>query len=197
MGWNVVDPAPSTDTAGTAEAYWDPLWRADRRYRRFDEEEAKHLRHHAGPGRGRPALDIGCGEGALVQHLHGLGFQAVGVDCAPAALATGQLCYPHLDLRRMDFEHDDLTLLPHTAYALVTCRLVYQWIPDKPAFLARVRQLLPPGGLFWVGTSVHDQTRGAAQAWELEAADAELLTTGWSRVDTMTAGNYRCFALRP
>ncbi|MGX1886880.1 hypothetical protein [Streptomyces sp. NPDC055287] len=58
-----MTPAPRPDGARTAEAYWDPLWRAGRRYRRFDRNEAEHLHQQAGQGRGRPALDIGCGEG--------------------------------------------------------------------------------------------------------------------------------------
>ncbi|MGX1884816.1 class I SAM-dependent methyltransferase [Streptomyces sp. NPDC055287] len=130
-------PAPRADGARTAESYWDPVRRAGHRYRRFDQNEAEHLCQQAGPGRGPPALDAECGGGDLAQHLDGLGFQVTGVDCAPAALATGRLRSPHLDLRQMDFEPDDLSLLPHTACALATCRLVYRWYPTgRPSSLA-------------------------------------------------------------
>ncbi|AWT41575.1 MULTISPECIES: class I SAM-dependent methyltransferase [Streptomyces] len=184
-------------TPPTAAEYWDAHWRAGRRYRPFDEREADVLRRQAGPGAGRPALDLGCGEGDLAAHLLDLGYAVTAVDWAPTAVAAARRRHPGLDVRRMDVTGDEVTALPHPAYALITCRLLFRWIPDKPAFLARVRALLAPGGLFWVGTPVHDPARGERRDWELGPAETELLTADWSRVDQEDLDGYRCFALRP
>lgn len=74
-------------TTATA-AYWEPLWADGRQYRQLDEAEQRLIDEHLGPGRARPALDIGSGADALTRHLHHvLGYRATGVDCSPSALA--------------------------------------------------------------------------------------------------------------
>jgi ubiquinone/menaquinone biosynthesis C-methylase UbiE len=81
---------------------------------------------------------------------------------------------------------------------LITCRLVYRWVSDKPAFLSRVRQLLAPGGIFWVATSVHRNRDGTPEPWSITAPAEELLTSGWSRADvTQIDDSFSCIALRP
>lgn len=184
----------------TGAAYWEPLWQAGRRYRTLDAWEKDTLVDHVGPGVGRAALDVGCGIGELAGHLHGrLGYTVTAIDCSPTALASAQDTYgcPGIDFRLMDFAADDIADFPRPAYSLITCRLVFRWLPDKEAFLDRVRLLLAPGGVFWVATSVHHPAEGPAQAWELPPTDAELLTANWSSVRHSSSGTFHCFALRP
>ncbi|MEU0336671.1 class I SAM-dependent methyltransferase [Streptomyces sp. NPDC006193] len=95
----------TTDTTATAD-YWEPLWAGGRRYREVGDTEAALLAAHIGPGRGRPALDIGTGDGAPAYHLHRLGHRTTGVDCAPRQL--------------MDFAADDLSALPASAVWVVS-----------------------------------------------------------------------------
>ncbi|MFE0339480.1 class I SAM-dependent methyltransferase [Streptomyces sp. NPDC058955] len=110
---------------------------------------------HLGPGHGRAALDVGSGDGALARHLHHLGYRTTGIDCSPSAiaLAASRSSGPGRGpvWRCLDITTGDLTALPEPAYAVITCRLVYRWMADNPAFLDRVRRLLAPGGTFWVG----------------------------------------------
>ncbi|MEU9254470.1 class I SAM-dependent methyltransferase [Streptomyces sp. NPDC048270] len=139
------------------------------------------LEAHLGPGRGRPALDIGCGDGALTRHLHHqLGYRATGIDCSPTALAlaaaagsadaTGPLW------RCTDIGADK-AVLPEPAYAVITCRLVYRWLDDKGAFVNRVRRLLVPGGVFWVVAEIAGRRKDAAplQGLWISPAEAEIL----------------------
>ncbi|MGW3974595.1 class I SAM-dependent methyltransferase [Streptomyces ardesiacus] len=142
----------TTATASTAAAaYWEPLWAAGRRYRQLEDTENQLLGDHLGPGRARPALDIGCGDGALARRLAQLGYRTTGIDCSPSAIALAAAKAPgpgRVPLWQcMDITTDDLGTLPEPAYAVITCRLVYRWIDDKPAFLDRVRRLLAPGGI--------------------------------------------------
>ncbi|MFV0133244.1 class I SAM-dependent methyltransferase [Streptomyces sp. HMX87] len=184
--------------ASISQERWDLLWRQGRRYRPIDAAETEALRRQLGAGRGRPALDIGCGTGELTAHLTRLGHHATGIDHAPTAVAAARSAHPGIDFRLFDFDTDPPARLGHPAYAVIACRLVYRWASDKPAFLARVRRLLAPGGIFWVATSVHDPAQGTPKPWEADGADIELLTAGWStvRVHSLTR-TFRCYALRP
>ena len=55
----------------------------------------------------QPVLDLGCGPGSSVNHLHSLGVGAFGIDVSTGQLAQARLAYPALD-----FAVGDLTNLP-------------------------------------------------------------------------------------
>ncbi|MFB7781409.1 class I SAM-dependent methyltransferase [Streptomyces vinaceus] len=184
--------------------YWETLWSGGRRYRHLDGAEARLMDERLGAGRGRPALDIGCGDGSLARHLHHeLGYRTTGIDISPTAVA---LAASH-DARPgsgpawqcTDITTGDLTALPDPAYAVITCRLVYRWLDDKGAFLSRVRHLLAPGGIFWVVTEIAGRRKDTDPLHSLgiSPAETELLTSGWSHVQTADLDVLRCFALQP
>ncbi|WP_327250851.1 class I SAM-dependent methyltransferase [Streptomyces sp. NBC_01244] len=191
-------------TSTSTAAYWDPLWAKGRRFRRLDELETRLLDAHLGPGRGRPALDIGCGDGALTRHLHHqLGYRATGIDCSPSALALAaardSADEPGPLWKCADIGAGDLIALPEPAYAAITCRLVYRWLDDKGAFVHRVRRLLVPGGVFWVVAEIAGRRKETdpSQGLGISPAEAEILTAGWSVVRTHDLDVLRCYALRP
>ncbi|MFB6884177.1 SAM-dependent methyltransferase [Streptomyces noursei] len=91
-------------------AYWEPLWAEGRRYRPLCEAELRLVRDHLGPGRARPALDIGSGDGALARYLHQeLGYRTTGIDCSPSALAfaaaQAHRCGPWADVAVLGHHH--------------------------------------------------------------------------------------------
>ncbi|MFG3348727.1 class I SAM-dependent methyltransferase [Streptomyces sp. NPDC048018] len=196
-----------TATASTASpAYWEPLWaEGSRRYRPLCQDEKQLMAEHLGPGEGRPALDIGSGDGTLARHLqHELGYRTTGVDCSPSAVAVAAAHQggtgPAPAWQCLDFTTGDPTTLPDPAYALITCRLVYRWMDDKAGFLGRVRRLLAPGGTFWVVTEIAGRrttTDPALLGLGIPPTDAELLAAGWSVVRTADLDVLRCYALRP
>jgi 2-polyprenyl-3-methyl-5-hydroxy-6-metoxy-1,4-benzoquinol methylase len=184
--------------------YWDPLWTEGRRYRPLAPAETVLLAEHLGPGNGRPALDIGSGDGALARNLHHqLGYRTTGINCAPSAVALAEsldtVTGTNPTWRCADITTEDLGALPDLAYAVITCRLVYRWATDKPGFLSRIRQLLAPGGCFWVVTEVDGRRHPSDPLQDLgiTRADAELLTAGWSVVRTADLDVLRCYALQP
>ncbi|MFC9585808.1 class I SAM-dependent methyltransferase [Streptomyces yangpuensis] len=193
----------TTTTSTASPVYWEPLWADGRRYRELCETEKQLMDEHLGVGRDRPALDIGTGDGSLARYLqHDLGYRTAGIDCSPSAitLAAAQDTRPGPTWQCADITSDDLTTLPEPAYALITSRLVYRWMEDKPGFLDRVRQLLAPGGTFWAVTEIAGRrttTDPALLGLGIWPADAELLTTGWSVVRTADIDVLRCYALRP
>ncbi|KUM68991.1 class I SAM-dependent methyltransferase [Streptomyces griseorubiginosus] len=183
-------------------AYWEPLWAGGRRYRRITDTEERLLAEHLGPGHGRPALDVGCGDGSLSRHLHDrLGYRTVGIDCAPSAvaLAAAPGTSDQLRFQVMDFATGDVSELPDPAYRVITCRLVFRFIADKGAFTDRVRQLLVPGGTFWVVTELADRRTDddPRKGLGITASDVELLTSGWSNVKAVDLDRLACFALHP
>lgn len=192
-----------TTTSTAAAAYWEPLWSEGRRYRQLDDTENHLLEDHLGPGCARPALDIGCGDGALARRLAQLGYRTTGIDCSPSAIALAATQDPGPGIvpiwQRMDITTDDLGTLPEPAYAAITCRLVYRWIDDKAAFLDRVRRLLAPGGTLWVVTEIAGRRAATdpLQGLGITPAEAELLTAGWSAVHTADLDVLRCYALHP
>ncbi|MFE2051959.1 class I SAM-dependent methyltransferase [Streptomyces sp. NPDC059459] len=151
-------------------------------------------RHRPRPPRAGHRLRGGRAHALLAR----LGYRAVGIDCAPTAVTDARARHPAADIRLFDFDSDDAARLPHPAFAVITCRLVYRWAAGKPALLSRVRRLLAPGGVFWVVTSVHDPAQGRARSWDAETSEVELLTAGWSKVQVSPLGpSLRCYALRP
>ncbi|WP_254709065.1 class I SAM-dependent methyltransferase [Streptomyces lunaelactis] len=196
-----LDEGSPTDMPQRAVTYWEPLWRDGRHYRPLISQEEELLAHYFGPGRGRPALDIGCGAGELARHLHErLDYRVTAIDCAPTAIATASATPPtagEIAFQLMDFATEDLGQLPEPAYAVITCRLVYRWVEDKPGFLHRVRSLLAPGGVFWVVTELADRLEGEAQNRGLTPAEAEQLAVSWSRCRTFNLDQMCCYALRP
>ncbi|MFQ6197049.1 class I SAM-dependent methyltransferase [Streptomyces sp. NPDC000405] len=180
-------------------AYWEDLWAGGRRYRQLTDSETAALGRHTGPGEGRSALDIGSSDGALARHLADRGFKTTGLDCAPSALALASTG-PSSNV--VTFCHGDIESpqpppLPESAFAVVTARLVYAFVKDKPAFLSRVRGLLVPGGLFWVVTPMAARVPAGQVSNGITTAEEELLTSGWSAVRATDMDYLRCFALRP
>ncbi|MFD9499895.1 class I SAM-dependent methyltransferase [Streptomyces sp. NPDC060035] len=185
-------------------SYWEPLWSKGRYYRQLAPAETALLAQHLGPGNGRPALDIGSGDGALARHLHHqLSYRTTGIDCAPSAVALAAsqdtTSGPNPTWRCADITADGFNALPDLAYAAITCRLVYRWMDDKPAFLDRMRQLLAPGGCFWVVTEIEGRREDSngLERLGITGAEAEILTAGWSIVRIADLDVLRCYALRP
>ncbi len=93
-------------------------------------------------------LDIGTRFGSLPNHMMRDGWEeCVGIDIDAEALDQGRDTYPRLRDRLM---HYDGTRLPFKDgdFDVVTMFDVLEHIPDVPAFLAEIRRVLRPGGLF-------------------------------------------------
>jgi SAM-dependent methyltransferase len=103
---------------------------------------------HGLDGSGRRALVVGCGLGADAAHLAGLGFDTVGFDLAPTAIAEARrrhassgAAYVVADLLDLPGEWD-------AAYDLVFDVYTLQSVPDPPRgeMLAALPRLVAPGG---------------------------------------------------
>lgn len=99
------------------------------------------------------ALDLCCGTGAALIHLHPLCRQRlVGVDFSPGMLQQARQRFPPTPgvLPPEWLEADVLTLRYHEEFDLVTCfgALGHILPEDQPAFLRLIHAALRPGGRF-------------------------------------------------
>ena len=97
----------------------------------------------AGITAGQRVLDVGCGSGDLLAHLHGLGIRACGVDPAMGMVARARSLAPAADVRRAEaaalpWDDDRFDL----AIAVNALHLADEAGPA----LAEMRRVVVPGG---------------------------------------------------
>lgn len=94
---------------------------------------------NGGPGR---VCDIGCGHGFLLETFHRTGWSVTGVEIAEdAARAASERAGVRVHVGSID----DVPLEPGSFDAVTACYVI-EHLPDPPAFLRRVRDLVRPGG---------------------------------------------------
>lgn len=88
-------------------------------------------------------LDVGCGDGTLVDYLNGLGHRAMGVDHDQSVLPTGEDANCHwADATNLPFVHDSFD-------AVVTVATLHHH-RDPTLALGEMRRVLRPGGIIVV-----------------------------------------------
>ena len=128
-------------TATPAEFWEDRYAGADRVWSGKPECRAGG---HASLLRPGSALDLGCGEGADAIWLGEQGWETLGVDISPTAVARGQAEAARRGLARVRFEaHDLATWNPPIAFDLVTASFL-----QSPVDLPRAEVLRRAAG--WV-----------------------------------------------
>jgi len=167
-------------TTITTDDYWSGLYDEGRDYRFITSGELSKILSYADSKLPKACLDVGCGTGQLLRELFHRGYECVGVDAATSAIHLANslttVLPPQLQYLHYDIEHDDISKLPITAYSLITCKFVYKFIKDKPAFLKKVKSLLAPGGIFVVITP--QEIDVAVERRNIAVSDEELSLLG-------------------
>jgi 2-polyprenyl-3-methyl-5-hydroxy-6-metoxy-1,4-benzoquinol methylase len=88
-------------------------------------------------------LDIGCGSGASVRAASDLGWEATGIDIDPQLIREGREQL-QVDLRCVPILECGL---PPGEFDFIKLRDVVEHLPDPLDVLAKVRELLAPGGV--------------------------------------------------
>jgi SAM-dependent methyltransferase len=131
------------DPAYFADAYAQPK---DRWWHRFTEAPL-YLLQAAGVQPGLRLLDVGCNLGYLVAAARKRGYEAIGIDGSPAAVAVGReqlglnLICARIETASVEPLSQDVVILNH----------VLEHLPDPGGTLRRVRGWLRPGGFLLVG----------------------------------------------
>jgi SAM-dependent methyltransferase len=100
---------------------------------------------------GAPAkiLEIGCGRGAMLDHLRGAGHAVTGIDIDAAALSQCQESYPGLSVF---VASGDALPFADGSFDIVLSFDVFEHIKDSDRHLAQVRRVLKPGGRYVLQT---------------------------------------------
>jgi SAM-dependent methyltransferase len=137
---------------------------------------AAWVRERRVAGEGRSALVVGCGLGRDSEFLAGLGFRVVAFDFSATAIAAVRRRFPR---SLVDYRVADLLDPPagwRGAFDLVLESLTVQSLPRelRPAAIARVRELVAPGGTLLVVAAVAgDRPERPEGPWPLTRAEVE------------------------
>jgi SAM-dependent methyltransferase len=166
--------------------WWSDIYDQGRDFTLAASHEISKFLGFAHPALPKTALDIGCGTGQLTRELYHRGYKTVGIDASTSAIqiACSLTVVPpeQLSYVRFDIERNEPGKLPHAPYGLITCKLVYAFIEDKPTFLKRVKQLLAPEGLFVVVTPLPEHVPPEKIEIAASADDVALLSSAFDVV---------------
>ena len=99
------------------------------------------------PAGGGTLLDVGCGSGAFLQTAKSCGWDVVGVDPDPKAVANGLRL--GLNVRQGGIEQ---FLGEEKSFDIITLSHVIEHVHDPAALLKAIYRLLKPGGQLWLET---------------------------------------------
>ena len=144
------------------DRHWSAFYTQGKDFTLVSSQTINYFLAYTNTSAPKTCLDIGCGTGQLSRELWHRGYKVVGIDVSEHAteqaqklttVPTNQLSYMHFDI-----EQDNTDMLPFRPYGLITCKLVYAFMRDKPAFLSKVSGLLAAHGSFVVITPLAEYT---------------------------------------
>jgi 2-polyprenyl-6-hydroxyphenyl methylase / 3-demethylubiquinone-9 3-methyltransferase len=158
-----LDPEEVARFSKLAEAWWDPNGKfrplhkiGPPRIEFVRDTMISHFGLTAGglkPLVGLSVVDIGCGGGLVSEPLTRLGASVTGIDPAEKniRIAQGHAEGQGLSITYRPVRAEDLVAEGRT-YDAVVCLEVVEHVPDVPAFLGVIGQLVRPGGVLIVST---------------------------------------------
>jgi len=140
----------SLERFGELYDYYGRLTAEDLRRRYSQENRTRQrelLKELARDARGRTLLDVGCGEGQLLQTARGEGWDAVGIDLSETAV---RLCRERgLCVSLTDFFD---STLDHQRFDAIVMSELLEHVPAPAKFLKRAEELLAENGILYLTT---------------------------------------------
>ena len=105
------------------------------------------MRHLPRPKPGDNLLDVGCGDGRFLDLARSAGWEVMGVETDPGAVAAARK-------RGLDVRQGGVEILVPTGerFSGITLNHVIEHCHDPPALLRICQTLLKPGGWIWIET---------------------------------------------
>lgn len=174
-------------TTKTTDKYWSEIYDSGRDFSLIGSGTLTKLLSYAPIDAPKSCLDIGCGTGQLTRELFHRGYTCFGIDASKSAIRTActltTVPATRLSYSQFDVEVDDIEGLATKQFNLITCKLVYAFIKDKPSFLNKVKKLLTPGGIFVVITPHVDDTPAERQGIAVSEDEIKLLDSSFRQLD--------------
>ncbi len=145
-GCGLVYPRTLIDEAALARLYRDGAYTYGDLEPHIRAIYARHIRRamRSLPTKGeRRSIDIGCGNGFMLEEMRRLGFEASGIEPSADAIALADPSVrPHIVQGLAS-----PSLLPAERFDLLTCFQTLDHVPDPAAFVALCLSALRPGGV--------------------------------------------------
>ncbi|MFD9688408.1 class I SAM-dependent methyltransferase [Kitasatospora sp. NPDC059088] len=113
-------------------------------------------------------LDLGCGNGFVLEHIrpHLASGHIVGLDIAPGVLdaARHRLAGVATPCDWLEGSADDLSAFADSSFDRVTAIYMAHYVPDLPRCFTEVRRVLRPGGRFLLCT---DRPDSMVEMWDV------------------------------
>jgi broad specificity phosphatase PhoE/ubiquinone/menaquinone biosynthesis C-methylase UbiE len=148
-------PAPATASAGNGQQ----LEAIQKHYQRVasalphnraapSAKELAELVRLAAPGGDDRVLDVGTGSGSVALAFAPLAASVMGLDVSPAMLERAEAARATTGVSNVYFRLGEIGGVPleDGSFDIVVCHDVFQYAPDLPGLLKRLRRLLIPGG---------------------------------------------------
>jgi SAM-dependent methyltransferase len=136
-----VTDAPSGAAADYYEGYWrEGLW-TDNPYERWKLDRVRGVVTAARPG--ARVLDVGCGDGWLLDALAPTGARCLGLDVSGEAVSRAMA--RGIDARRTDLDRGPLPV-DAGVFDVVLCLDVLEHLFDPESVLGELRRAVAPGG---------------------------------------------------
>ncbi|WP_331772913.1 methyltransferase domain-containing protein (plasmid) [Embleya sp. NBC_00888] len=141
---------------------------AHNRYRTNPRALVDHLREHLDLTGTEELLDLGCGNGFVLEHLrpHLADGRIVGLDIAPGILAAAaaRLRGVATDCTWVQGSADDLSRFDTDSFDRVMANYMMHYVPDIARALAETRRVLRPDGRFLLTT---DNVRSLVEMYDV------------------------------
>jgi len=170
------------------DQHWSKHYVGGLDFRMIPSRSLTKILDHVDGNLPKNCLDIGCGTRQLTRELNHRGYACAGTDVSHAAIELARantIRNTELTYLRHDIEKDSVENISGHPYSLITCKLVYAFIKDKPAFLSKIKQLLAPHGAFVVITPVHATVDDATPISVNYTETSRLLSDNFHTVTTI------------
>ncbi|MEV4383267.1 class I SAM-dependent methyltransferase [Streptosporangium sp. NPDC049644] len=172
---------------------------AHNRYRTSPRSLIDHLAEQLELAGTETLLDVGCGNGFVLEHLrpHLADGRIIGLDIAPGVLqaAEARLAGVATPCEWVEGSADDLSAFGDDSFDRVIATYMMHYVPDIDRCLAEVRRVLRPGGRFVLTTDRPDsmvemyQTHFAVLR-EMDAPARLFKATPKARISLINGGEY-------
>ena len=128
----------------------------DRRWSRYVQGSVYETLNRMKVQKEDRVLDVGCGTGALLEHLTGLTHHLTGLDPVPEMLSQARSKLPGYVSLRLGWA-DAMPFPDHEFDAVVACNM-FHYVTSPPNALQEMRRVLRPNGHLVITDWCHDYT---------------------------------------
>jgi SAM-dependent methyltransferase len=114
------------------------------------------IQKHGALGPGAKILEVGCGEGGVLKAFVDAGYTGTGVEIENERLTNGRLWLANeIDQQKLQLLVSDILEVPveklNGPFQLIILKDVIEHIPAKEELMLRLKALLVPGGMLFIG----------------------------------------------